>query len=402
MIIVEDLVLRGLIGSLVLVASASLASSVSAGDEPSKTIQELRRHMFDAEVNTLTFRSMDVIFPTRKVARAGTVWQLPRAEADMNVSYQFEGSSYTAQQGLERTYTNALLVIKDGRVVTEIYRNNSDPGTHFVSWSMAKSITSTLVGLALADGYIGSLNDPVTKYVPELGKSGYKDVTLRQALQMRSGVAWDERYDFGVDSPAQRAFELGLVRNSIRYVDPAVELQRAHAPGTVFNYSTIETSVLGWVLDRALRRPIATYMAERLWEPAGMEADGFWLMDGQPGVGREFTGAGFNAVLRDYGRFGLMVLNGGRANGKQVIPADWLKQATVPADPAAPGLGYGYQWWTVPGSRAYMALGLQGQYIYIDPDTRTVVVKLSYFPPGDGKASAETEQLLRAISAWRP
>lgn len=392
------------IGSLLLAASLSMAVPAHAGDEPSRTIQELRRHMFDANVNTLTFRSMDVIFPTRKVARAGAVWQLPRAEAELNVSYQFEGASYTAQQGLERTYTNALLVIKNGRVVTEIYRNNSDPGTHFVSWSMAKSITSTLLGLAIADGYIGSVNDPVTKYVPELGKSGYKDVTLRQALQMRSGVGWEERYDFGVDSPAQRAFEQGLVRNNIRYVDPAVELQRAHAPGTVFNYSTVETSVLGWVLERALRRPVAGYMAERLWEPAGMEADGFWLMDGPPGVGREFTGAGFNAVLRDYGRFGLMVLEGGLANGKQVIAADWLKQATVPAvtEQGASGLGYGYQWWTVPGSRAYMALGLQGQYIYIDPDTRTVVVKLSYFPPGDEKASAETEQLLRAISAWRP
>lgn len=392
--------MQGLIGSLLL--ACWVGSPAHAGDEPSKTIQQLRRHMFDADVNTLTFRSMDVIFPTRKVPRAGAVWQLPRAEADLNVSYQFEGASYTAEQGLERTFTNALLVIKDSKIVTEIYRNNSNPETHFVSWSMAKSITSTLVGLAIQDGYIGSVNDPVTKYVPELANSGYKDVTLRQALQMRSGVAWQERYDFGVDSPAQRAFELGLVQNSIRYVDPARELQRAHAPGTVFNYSTIETSVLGWVLDKALRRPIASYMEERLWEPAGMEADGFWLMDGQPGVGREFTGAGFNAVLRDYGRLGLMVLEGGQANGKQVIPADWLKQATVPADPKATGLGYGYQWWTVPGSRAYMALGLQGQYIFIDPETRTVVVKLSYFPPGDSKAGTETEQLLRAISAWRP
>jgi CubicO group peptidase (beta-lactamase class C family) len=389
-------------GSLLIVASSWLSAPALAGTEASSTIQELRRHMFDASVNTLTFRSMDVIFPTRKVARAGGVWQLPRADTELNVSYEFEGSRYDAQQGLERTYTNALLVIKDGRIVTEIYRNNSGPSTHFISWSMAKSITSTLVGLAIEDGYIGSLSDPVIKYVPELHNSGYKDVTVRQALQMRSGVAWQERYDFGVDSPAQRAFELGLVRNSIRYVDPAIELKRAHPPGAVFNYSTIETSVLGWVLERALKRPIATYMAERLWEPAGMEADGFWLMDGPPGVGREFTGAGFNAVLRDYGRLGLMVLEGGRANGRQVISADWLKQATVPTVADQPGLGYGYQWWTVPGTHAYMAMGLQGQYIFIDPETRTVVVKLSYFPPGDSKAGAETEQLLQAISAWRP
>jgi hypothetical protein len=381
-----------------------LRAAEASVSEPSPAIQELRRHMLDREVNTLTFRSMDTLFMTRKVGHAGTVWQLPRATAPLDFSYEFEGKTYAAAEGLQRTYTNAFLVMKDGRIVNETYLNHSGPDTHFISWSMAKSITSTLIGLAVSDGLIKSIDDPIVQYLPELKQTGYAGVTIRQALQMRSGVAWDERYDFGANSPAQQAFERALVQNQIRYADSARTLGRAHAPGEVFNYSTVETAVLGWLLERAVKRPIAFYMAERLWEPLGTEADGLWILDGPPGVGREFTGAGFNAVLRDYARFGQMFLDEGRANGKQIVPAAWVRQATVPAAAVSAGqeMGYGLQWWTVAGTKAYTALGLQGQFIYVDPETRSVIVKLSYFPPGDPKAEAESAALLRAASLWKP
>jgi CubicO group peptidase (beta-lactamase class C family) len=125
-------------------------------------------------------------------------------------------------------------------------------------------------------------------------------------------------------------------------------------------------------------------------------------MDGPPGTGREFNGAGFNATLRDFARLGLMVLQGGRANGRQIVSTEWLRESTRPTASSSQGPGYGYQWWTVPGSQAFQALGLQGQFIYIDPPSRTVIVKLSYFPPGEQAASAESAAFFAAASAWTP
>jgi CubicO group peptidase (beta-lactamase class C family) len=165
--------------------------------------------------------------------------------------------------------------------------------------------------------------------------------------------------------------------------------------------------VLGWALERATRQSIAHYMAERLWKPAGMESSGFWILDGTPELGREFNGAGFNAVARDYARLGLIMLQGGKAASKQIIPEAWVKESTAPREttPVGPGsrLGYRYQWWTLAGTDAYLALGLQGQFIYVDPATETVVVKLSYFPLDAMDATEEeTLDFLAAVSAWNP
>jgi CubicO group peptidase (beta-lactamase class C family) len=141
-------------------------------------------------------------------------------------------------------------------------------------------------------------------------------------------------------------------------------------------------------------------MAQRLWEPLGAESDGFFIMDGAPGVGREFSGAGFNATLRDFARVGLMMLSEGKANGHQIVSPEWVRESTRPT--GGPGPGYAYQWWTVAGSRAFQAVGLQGQFIYVDPETRTVIVKLSYFPPEDQTTSAEVAAFFAAVSAWKP
>jgi CubicO group peptidase (beta-lactamase class C family) len=271
--------------------------------------------------------------------------------------------------------------------------------------SVAKSITSILVGMAVGDGAIASVDDPITRYVPELAGSGYRDVTIRQALQMRSGADWDERYDFERQTPMARLHHGAIVENRIRFVSAAQALGRKHAPGTVFNYSTVETAVLGWVVERATRKPLAQYMSERFWQPAGMQSPGFWLADGPPGTGNVVNGMGFNAVLRDYGRIGLMMLNGGRAGSTQLLPAAWVEDSTRPLqEPIAAGetRGYAWQWWTLTGSPAYLAVGLQGQFIFVDPATATVIVKLSYFPPGEQRADAEAEAFFRAASQWKP
>jgi CubicO group peptidase (beta-lactamase class C family) len=389
---------------LFLLPSALLAYPAPAPDPAlpaSKVpvaVQQIRREMMEAQLNSLTFHNMDEIFTTRTVPRSGQVWPLPRADRALDFKYQHDGREYTAEQFLDRTYTNALLVMKDGRIVAEIYRNNTDETTRFIGWSMTKSIVGLLVGCALQEGRIKSIDDPITQYLPELQASGYSGATIKHVLQMRSGVDYEERYDFGNPGTAARNHEQALVANVVRFADAARTIKRVHRPGEVWQYKTLDTAVLGWLLERVTGGSLAAYAAQRLWEPLGAERDGFFIMDGEPGTGREFSGAGFNASLRDFARIGLMMLNEGKANGRQIIASDWVRDSTRAT--GGPGPGYGYQWWTSTDSKSYQALGLQGQYIYVDPSTRTVVVKLSYFPPGDRAADAETASFLAAASRW--
>ena len=367
-------------------------------------VQVLRWHMLDNNVSALAFREMDQLFTTRSVARSGPVWELPRTDHAMDFSYSWQGSSYSAEDFLERTYTNALLVMKNGRIVTEIYRNNSTPQSRFIGWSMTKSITSVLIGCAMEDGYIDSLNTAISHYLPELIGGGYEDVSIRHVMQMRSGVDYEERYDFANPGIAASNHISSLVKNNSRFTDVAKTLTRLNQPGEVFQYKTIDTAVLGWLIERKTGMSTAAYTERCLWEPLGAEADGFYIMDGPPGTGREFSGAGFNATLRDYARVGQMVLNGGVANGQRIVSEDWIKLSTQPSggEDQRRG-GYGYQWWTMGNSEAFSAIGLQGQYIYIDPDTETVIVKLSYFPPGDNSAQdGETLAFMAAASRWQP
>jgi CubicO group peptidase (beta-lactamase class C family) len=365
--------------------------------------QILRWRMNDGDVNALTFRSMDRLFTTRATPRSGPVWNLPRADRALDFTYSWQGRTHAAGDALERTYTNALLVIRNGRIVSEIYRNGSDAQSRFIGWSMTKSITSVLVGCALGEGRIDSLDTPISTYLPELRGGGYEGVSIRHVMQMRSGVDYEERYDFANPGRAAGNHINALVKNATRFADAARSLPRIHPPGARFQYKTIDTAVLGWLIERVTRGSVAAYTAQCLWEPLGAEADGFYIMDGPPGTGREFSGAGFNATLRDFGRFGQMMLDGGVANGRRVVSADWVRQSTLPSGPEdSQRGGYGLQWWTT-GNGSYAAIGLQGQYVFVDPATRTVVVKLSYFPPGDNSAlDGETLAFLRAVAAWSP
>jgi CubicO group peptidase (beta-lactamase class C family) len=367
-------------------------------------VQILRWHMLDNDVSPLMFRSMDSLFTTRTVARSGPVWELPRTDHVLDFTYEWQGESLPAEAILERTIPNSLLVIKDGRIVSEIYRNNSDARSRFIGWSMTKSITSVLIGCALAEGRIDSLDTPITDYLPELEGGGYDGVSIWHVMQMRSGVDYEERYDFENPGVAASNHIAALVRNTARFADVARTLPRIHPPGEHFQYKTIDTAVLGWLVERATGTSVGAYTAQCLWEPLGAEADGYYIMDGPPGTGREFSGAGFNATLRDYGRFGQMMLNEGVADGRRIISADWVRQSTRPTgDEGARRGGYGLQWWTIGSSEAYAAIGLQGQYVYIDPETRTVVVKLSYFPPGNNSAlDGETMAFMAAASSWAP
>jgi CubicO group peptidase (beta-lactamase class C family) len=346
---------------------------------------------------------MDQLFTTRVVGRSGPVWQLPRADHALDFTYSFEGKTYTPEQFVQRTYTNALLIMKDGRILHESYRNNTSESTRFIAFSMTKSITSILIGVALEERRIQSIEDPITKYLPELASGGYNGVTIKQILQMRSGVDYEERYDFDHPGIAATNHEHSLVLNVTRFADAARTIKRKHPPGTVWEYKTLDTAVLGWLLERVSGgSTVAAYTAQRLWEPLGAESNAFYIMDGPPGSGREFSGAGFNATLRDFARIGQLVLNGGEANGHRIVSREWLAESTHPSGAPGPGPGYGYQWWMGQRPGSFQALGLQGQYIYVDPTSRTVIVKLSYFPPGERAADGETAAFLAAASAWVP
>jgi len=380
---------------------------------------EARKHMLEAPENMLTFHNADQLFQTRVVSRAGPV--APLAHADMALPDAVIGGKRMTEDAWEdRTYTSAFLVMRDGRVLHESYRNNTGAGTHFISFSMAKTFTSILVGIAAGQGAIRSIDDGAVLYVPELKGSGYDGVTIRQLLEMRSGVDYEERYDFGAKpSIAAQIFLNAVVANTERFADMAPRLGRKWAPGSHFNYSTLDTAVLGWVLERATKRPLAEFTAQYLWQPLGAEAYGFWLADGSPGVGREMNGMGYNATLRDYARVGQMLLDQGRFNGHQIVPAGWIAAATAMIPNADPGsapppagvtnpfaqAGYGFQIWKLDDTGAYTALGLQGQFIYVHPATHTVIVKLSFFPedgtPQGEAALEDTLAYFKALDAWK-
>jgi len=369
------------------VVPAALSAQQAAG--PSAAVISMREQWLNPAVNSFTFRDTDKVFESRAIPRSAPVWPLVNG-TPLTMPAHSTGSMVMGYDGwADRTFTNALMVMKDGKVVFEDYRNKSDAATHFISFSMAKTITALLVGIALDEHKIRSLDDKAGDYVPELKSGGYGDATIRQILQMRSGVDYEERYDFGANpSLAATIHTRAIVRNEMRFADPAMTIGKKTAPGSTFNYATLDTAVLGWILERATGEKLEAYTASRLWGPLGAEAGAFWMADGPPGTGRALNGMGYNAVLRDFARLGQLMLDGGKANGKQIVPAGWLGQMTTmipfPANAArkAEFKGYGFQTWQVddePG--AYSAVGLAGQFIYVHPKTRTVIVKLSYNPP---------------------
>ncbi|MCB1356643.1 MAG: serine hydrolase [Maritimibacter sp.] len=385
------------------------AAATAQSSDPARwltpTMIEARASMFMPSLNYLTFQHMDQMFATRDVAAGNETWVLPEAPVSLAGDYTILGETFDLEGALERTRTNAMVVLKDGAIVYETYRNGSGPGTRFLTFSVAKSYTSTLIGFALQDGLIDSLDDKVTKYLPEMQGSGYDGPSLRDVLRMRSGVAWEERYEFGSETQLTQVHDNALVAYKYRWCDYAAnESQPGEtAPDAAFNYATLDTSVLGCIVERVTGRTGAAYMSEKLWQPMGAEYDAYWIMDGPDDVGREFYGAGLAATARDHARFGQMFLQGGVANGNQVVPADWVHEATVADagyEPVAPGepVGYQYQWWTDANSDVFMALGLHHQFIRVDPANDIVIVKISYTQEPVGR-DAENEELFAQITA---
>ena len=274
---------------------------------------------------------------------------------------------------MTRQNTAGLVIVQDGKIRFERYGLGFDADGRWTSFSVAKSFTSTLVGAAIQDGYISSLEDKVSRYIPDLRGSAYDDVTIRQLLTMSSGVRWNEDYEDPNADVAKfnNAKPEAGVDATVSYMR---KLPRAHPPGEVWHYDTGETNLIGVLVSSATKKSLATYLEERIWHPAGMASTATWL---QGKTGHEIAGCCLQAATRDYARLGLFVLANGNVGGRQIVPPDWFDQATrKQKDIGQPGRGYGFQWWTYDDG-SFAAQGIYGQGIFIDPKRRLVIASNS-------------------------
>ncbi len=320
--------------------------------------------LFSAERIVGNFSHMDTLFETAPMSRGpGPVSALPRG-ADLVLPPE-------VRDWIETRAVTSLLVLKDGKIVYEDYFLGTGPNDRRISWSVAKSFLSALIGILLDEGRIGSIEDQVVDYAPQLKGSAYDGARIVDVLQMESGVLFNEDYlDFNSDiNRMGRVLALG---GSMDGFAAGLE-QRFAPPGQTWRYVSIDTHVLGMVVRGSTGRSIPDLMQEKLLWPMGIEADPYYLTDG---YGVAFVLGGLNMVTRDYARLGQLFLRSGRLNGRQIVPADWVAQSTAPSANTAPGdLRYGYQWWVPPdgGPGEFFARGIYGQHIYVNRDAGVVI-----------------------------
>lgn len=368
--------------------------------------------LFDEEVIVANFGSMRDLFRWAEVKRSGSITPWLDNKRDLPQSYSFGGKPRLVADWLDKTKTTSLMVVQDGRVAFEDYRLGTKAEDKRISWSMAKSFLSAMFGTAVADGRIKSLDDPVDLYAPGLKGTVYEGVTIRNVLTMSSGVKFDEDYEaFGSDiNKMGRVLALGGSMDEF-----AKSLKgREREQGTARQYTSIDTHILAMVLRAVTGKDMADLMEETLWSKLGVEDDAYYVTDG---YGVAFALGGLNMRTRDYARFGQMMLEDGQANGQQIIPAGWVRESTEASAPAAAQvtdrMGYGYQWWVpVNADDEFYAIGIYGQYIYINRPARTVIVKTSAHRDfdndgvGGSLVEEETIEMFRAIAAglsdWKP
>ena len=357
--------------------------------------------------NEWSFTHMSWLMPTERVAR-GVTRPLPVNPQPLDLTYRFADIDFSLTELHRRTFTTAFVVLHRGEIVHESYPGAfAGPRTRMQLFSVSKSVTSMLVGIALADGDIGSVKDRITDYRPDFAGTAYAETTLAELLDMTSGVGDAEVWD--VPDSGIRRFERAVVGGG----DVAAVIRsapRTAAPGERFNYSTFDAQILGWVLEAATGKSLATYAAERLWSHIGAEHDAYyWLTRARP---RTAIGAGsFNATARDVARLGMLMANDGMAGGRQIVPRDWVRRARGTDLPqlAVGSLGpsgyahYGYanQWWTLGSScfDAFTGVGVHGQYLFVDPAADVVIVKCSAWPTQDDeRRDLETITALRRIA----
>jgi CubicO group peptidase (beta-lactamase class C family) len=317
------------------------------------------------------FRALDrlpVLSTSRVIPAGGNVYPLPEG-APLDVGMDIDAF-------MQNQRAAALVIVHDGKIRLEKYGLDFGSEGRWTSFSVAKSFTSTLVGAAIKDGYIKSIDDTVSEYIPDLKGSAYDNVTIKQLLTMTSGVKWNEDY-----ADPQSDVALFTAHKAEPGLDVTVsymrQLESEAAPGTKWVYKTGETNLIGVLASSATNKTLSEYLSEKIWKPFGMEQDATWLLGS---TGHEISGCCIQAATRDYARFGLFIMGGGIADGEKVLPDGWIAQATTKqADIGLPGHGYGYQWWTLDDD-AYLAQGIFGQGIFIDPKRQLVIASNGNWP----------------------
>ncbi|MEZ0164382.1 serine hydrolase domain-containing protein [Kineococcus sp. LSe6-4] len=358
------------------------------------------------------FGRMAELVTTRAVAPSSHPRPWPEGErVDLPGTFSFAGDEHDVQEFLDETETSAVLVLHEGRVVHERYFRTGGPDVPWLSMSVAKSFVGTLVGIAVAEGAIRDVEDPISDYVPVDPGSAYDGVPIRSVLQMSSGAVWNEDYS----DPEADALRLARATSGQEgNLDTVVAtLGREREPDTLCRYNSCDTQALASLLRHATGRHLADYLQEKLCEPLGFQHEGAWVVDPS---GIEMGFAGLNLVARDYARLGELYRNDGAVDGVQVVPAEWVRAATTSSLPhleagrvvvggGTTPEGYGYQWWLPAGEREeWMAAGVYNQYVYVDPANAVTVVKLSAnrkFGTADDESAhheAQSLELLRAIA----
>ncbi len=380
---VVSISMRAVMATLLLAAPVVRAADVTPPASPGSILA------WTPEQQAYGYRHMETLVPTRVVKRGDAVRELPVAATQIDPAFSQGGVHYTTDSYMAAFRVSGLIAIKDGKIILERYGLGRAPADRWTSFSVAKSVTSTLIGAAIEDGKIKSLDEPVTRYIPQLAGGVYEGVTIRQLVTMTSGVKWNEDYS----DPNSDVAKVGLTPPQDG-VNPVVSymrgLPREAPPGAKFVYKTGETDLAGILLSNAVGEPMADYFSRKIWAPFGMEQDAAWVEDT---AGHERGGCCLSMTLRDYGRFGLFMLEGGKAGGQRVVPEGWIDDATR-AHVAKPP--YGYFWWIVPGG--YQAEGIFGQVIAVFPADHLVIAMNSAWAQADPDANWETEYaLMKAI-----
>lgn len=368
-------------------------------------------NLFSGQPQHETFPRVAELFPTADLAPSTKPRAFPSGEqVDLPRSYEFEGEEKLSERFFSQTDTVALLVLKEGSIRLERYALTGGPEVQWISWSVAKSFVSALIGIALEEGHIESIEQPLATYAPGLRDSLYADVSIKNVLQMSSGARWNEDYT-DPDSDISRFAAAITAGGSLETF--IAGMQRDTRPGTVCQYNSADTQALGLMLVGATGRSITSYMQEKLYEPLGMECKGYWLTDSQ---GIEMAFGGLNLTARDFAKLGELYRLKGVWGGRQLVPKTWV-EASVRSD--APHLsvgrvlvgshvlplGYGYQWWIPDGDCGeFSAIGVYNQFVYVDPSRATTIIKLSanqaYGTTQEESENREMETLefLRAIA----
>ena len=386
-------------------ASLSVSAQTSLPVDEDAVIARLAQQFADGQIGgsilfwsdaqrRIGFRNLEHIYPTRRIAAGEMPYALGSRPRDLTgISYTVDGERFSVADFLDHASSIGVLVLQGGDVVLEYYAPGNDANSKWVSFSVTKSVTSMLIGAAIADGYIESVEESVADYLPRLRGSVYENASIADVLQMASGAAWNEDYA-DPESDVARAGGLNGP-DLIRYLHG---LPAAQDSGKVFNYNTGETNLAGEILRSAIGNNASTYLSARIWRPFGMGQDANWVT-GSPDTG-ELGGCCISATLRDYARLGLFALRDGvLLDGTRVLPEGWMAQSTRASEGYE---GYGYLWWLY-GDGAFAARGIFGQQIRIDPGRDLVIALHSNAPAAVGSDyHSHVEAALDAIAGSFP